>query len=133
MLVTDMGIASGLAVQPSPKDPAWGEAEGMEVVSTSPARVRPAQYRSAGTVLHCLTASLPSAQGRPAQGSWLLEGWRAGLGGSWETPAATQAHWLEPTLLPASPCFLWSQDFRLSEEIEALLQGEVASPGCFTG
>lgn len=58
---------------------------------------------------------------------------REGPGSSWETPAAVWARWLEPTLLPSSPRFLWGQDFRLREEIEALLQGEVASPGCFAG
>lgn len=65
-----------------------------------------------------LAASRNSVQVQAAPGKPLLPVW---------------PRWLEPTLRPSSPRFLWGQDFRLREEIEALLQGEVASSGCFAG
>lgn len=82
--------------------------------------------QSAGIAPCWHLASFPNAPG-------CQEKCQAGPGSSWETPTAACARGLEPATSPSSPCFLWGQDFGLGEEIEALLQGEVASSGCFTG
>lgn len=114
--------------------PHVGLAEGMrEVLSLTYEGQASTILQSAGIAPCWLMASLPSAQGRPAQHPGHQKKQRAGLGSSWDTPAAAWAHRLEPNLPPPSPRFLRGQDFGLGEEIEALLQGEVASPGCFAG
>lgn len=82
--------------------------------------------QSTGIAPCWLLASFPRAPG-------CQEKCQAGPGSSRETPAAACARGLEPATSPSSPRFLWGQDFGLGKEIEALLQGEVASSGCFTG
>lgn len=123
------------SLQPSsaPGFPHTGLAEGMWEGSAPSVKGRPVQSCRALALLPCwlspsqctgkaspsfLAASRNSMQVQAAPGKPLLPVW---------------ARWLEPTLRPSSPRFLWGQDFRLREEIEALLQSEVAGPGCFAG
>lgn len=86
--------------------------------------------RSAGVAPCWLLASLPSTQ--PSIPGCQEKG-RAGAGSSRETPAAAWARGLERAAPPSSPRFLRGQDFGLGEEVEALLQGEVASPRRLAG
>lgn len=94
----------------------------QEQASTAP--------RSAGVAPCWLLASLPSTQ--PSIPGCQEKG-RAGAGSSRETPAAAWARGLERAAPPSSPRFLRGQDFGLGEEVEALLQGEVASPRRLAG